>query len=140
MYFVYQIENTTNGRRYTGNTNNAKLRAGQHSKMLRGCYHYNRDLQIDFIRGHKFTFTVLYEFEERWDAELMEPRQIELRDYNIWRNYRERTDRRSELKELLKGVSRKKLYLTNPYVQVTLQAGTGKQQLKEKLTQYANQL
>lgn len=81
--WVYVLRNETNGKAYVGISSNPKRRKSTHLSDLRGGRHPVEDMQADFNRGGRFSFTILERVEER--GQIPNPEfywQIKLRTLN----------------------------------------------------------
>ncbi len=58
---IYEIYNETNGKRYIGQTKDAKQRKRQHFYELRHNIHKSKVLQEDYNKGHSLAFRIIRE-------------------------------------------------------------------------------
>jgi group I intron endonuclease len=80
MKKIYIITNTVTGRRYVGRTKDVSVRFDQHLRRLRGGYHHNSMMQMDFNLYGAGSFEIEYYCDGDSKLETQLARQME---YNV---------------------------------------------------------
>lgn len=83
IYLIYKFINASNGKTYTGCTLYPSVRVNQHLIDLRNGTHYNKQLQADFICGHKFSVFVVRRVRGMRRARILEMKNVDANTYNI---------------------------------------------------------